>query len=138
MTLRQLGSFFEVWTFYVTPRPNIIVYVTPNCISLSNSRLLTLRYIWLTSLKEIQTQFLSNYPRLFVPQYSQSSTINAEIKTNLATIHRHVNIFLNTSYVTLQQVKDSIEIVFRSQLTLKDDNVDIKSIFFNTHSTRTI
>jgi hypothetical protein len=38
----------------------------------------------------------------------------------------------------LQQVKDSIEIVFRSQLTLKDDNVDIKSIFFNTHSTRTI
>jgi hypothetical protein len=45
---------------------------------------------------------------------------------NLPTIHRHVNIFLNTSYVTLQQVKNSIELVFGSQLTLKDDNVDIK------------
>jgi hypothetical protein len=52
-----------------------------------------------------------------------SSTINAKIlKTNLATIHRHVNIFFITSYFTLQQVKVSIEIVFRSQLTRKDDN----------------
>ena len=31
------------------------------------------------------------------------------------------------SYFTLQQVKDSIAIVFGSQLTRKDDNVDIKS-----------
>ena len=36
-------------------------------------------------------------------------------------IHRHVNIFFITSYFTLQQVKVSIEIVFGSQLTRKDD-----------------
>ena len=41
----------------------------------------------------------------------------------MATIHRHVNIFVITSYFTLQQVKVSIEIVFGSQLTRKDDNV---------------
>jgi hypothetical protein len=42
---------------------------------------------------------------------------------NLATIHRHVNIFIITSYFTLQQGKVSIAIVFGSQLTRKDDNV---------------
>ena len=41
----------------------------------------------------------------------------------LATIYGHVNIFFITSYFTLQQVKVSIEIVFGSQLTRKDDNV---------------
>jgi len=70
--LRQLGKLFEEWAFYEFITYN---YVTPNalsssCISLSNSRLVTFRYIWLASLKEIQTQFLSNSPRLFVPQYS--------------------------------------------------------------------
>jgi hypothetical protein len=55
----------------------------------------------------------------------------------MATIHRHVNIFVITSYFTLQQVKDSIEIVFGSQLTRRDDNV-INIFLIRIYSTRTI
>ena len=49
----------------------------------------------------------------------------------------HVNIFVITSYFTLQQVKDSIEIVFGSQLTRRDDNV-INIFLIRIYSTRTI
>ena len=56
MTLKttRIWSFCDVWTFYVTP----------NCISDFTLELqiyidISLLYIWLTSLKEIQAQFLS-------------------------------------------------------------------------------
>jgi len=112
MTLRQLWSFFDVWTFYVAP----------NCISRSNSRLLTFRYMTYQFKSNPNTipvsKIICTCTTIFLKFYNKC--VN---KNNLATIHRHVNIFFITSYFTLQQVKDSIEIVFGSQLTRKDDNV---------------
>ena len=121
MTLKstRIWSFFDVWTFYVTP----------NCISLSNSRLiLTFRYMTYQFKRNPNTipvsKIICTCTTIFLKFYNKCVK-----KTNLATIHRHVNIFIITSYFTLQQVKVSIEIVCGSQLTRKDDNV-INIFFF--------
>ena len=123
MTLKstRIWSFFDVWTFYVTP----------NCISLSNSRLiLTFRYMTYQFKRNPNTipvsKIICTCTTIFLKFYNKCVK-----KTNLATIHRHVNIFIITSYFTLQQVKVSIEIVCGSQLTRKDDNVINIFFFFN-------
>jgi hypothetical protein len=123
MTLKstRIWSFFDVWTFYVTP----------NCISLSNSRLiLTFRYMTYQFKRNPNTipvsKIICTCTTIFLKFYNKCVK-----KTNLATIHRHVNIFIITSYFTLQQVKVSIEIVSGSQLTRKDENVINIFFFFN-------
>ena len=115
MTLKttRIWSFFDVWTFYVTP----------NCISLSNSSFIfTFRYMTYQFKRNPNTipvsKIMCTCTTIFLKFYNKCVK-----KTNLATIHRPVNIFFITSYFTLQQVKVSIEIVFGSQLTRKDDNV---------------
>ena len=55
----KLWSFFDVWTFYVTP--NCILTVELQIIAIS---------LYMTYQFKRNPKFLSNYPRLFVPQYS--------------------------------------------------------------------
>ena len=128
MTLKttRIWSFVDVWTFYVAPF----------CISLSNSRfILIFRYMTYQFKRNPNTipvcKIICTCTTIFLKFYNKCVK-----KTNLATIHRHVNIFIITSYFTLQQVKVSIEIVFGSQLTVeeqtrKNSNFPVRGIFKN-------
>ena len=120
MTLKttRIWSFFDVWTFYVTP----------NCISLSNSRfILTFRYMTYQFKRNPNTipvsKIICPCTTIFLKFYNKCLNKNESGHHSSSCVNIFFITSYFTSYFTLQQVKVSIEIVFGSQLTRKDDNV---------------
>ena len=96
------------------------IYVTPNCISfsLSNSRfILTFRYMTYQLKRNPNTMPVSKIictcTTIFLKFYNKC--VN---KTNLATIHRHVNIFFITSYFTLSALKSYLGHNWHAKMTM--------------------